>query len=123
MTGHTEAVRVRYDPSRVSYERLCDLLDRLGENRYALNSVGNDQGTQYRHGIYFSDDAQKTTAEAVIAREQRRDPDRPIVTEVEKSAAYYAAEAYHQQYLRRRAAIRRRRTMGSTIRCYGRVSC
>ena len=48
VTGHTEAVRVRYDPARVSYERLCDLLlDRLGENRYALNRVGNDQGTPW----------------------------------------------------------------------------
>ena len=69
VAGHTEAVRVRYDPSRVSYERLCDLLlDRLGENRYALNRVGNDQGTQYRHGIYFADDAQKKTAEAVVKK-------------------------------------------------------
>ena len=119
VTGHTEAVRVRYDPSRVSYERLCDLLlDRLGENRYALNRVGNDQGTQYRHGIYFRDDAQKKTAEAVIAREQQRDPDRPIVTEVEEAAAYYAAEAYHQQYLEK-GGQSAKKSDGSTIRCYG----
>ena len=119
VTGHTEAVRVRYDPARVSYERLCDLLlDRLGENRYALNRVGNDQGTQYRHGIYLRDDAQKKTAEAVIAREQQRDSDRPIVTEVEKSAAYYPAEAYHQQYLEK-GGQSAKKSDGSTIRCYG----
>ena len=119
VTGHTEAVRVRYDPSRVSYERLCDLLlDRLGENRYALNRVGNDQGTQYRHGIYFSDDAQQATAEAVIAREQQRDAGRPIVTEVEKVAKYYAAEAYHQQYLEK-GGQSAKKSDGSTIRCYG----
>ena len=119
VTGHTEAVRVRYDSTRVSYERLCDLLlDRLGENRYALNRVGNDQGTQYRHGIYFADDAQKKTAEAVIAREQQRDPGRPIVTEVEKVAKYYAAEAYHQQYLEK-GGQSAKKSDGSTIRCYG----
>ena len=119
VTGHTEAVRVRYDPARVSYERLCDLLlDRLGENRYALNRVGNDQGTQYRHGIYFRDDAQKKTAEAVISREQQRDAGRPIVTEVEKVAKYYAAEAYHQQYLEK-GGQSAKKSDGSTIRCYG----
>uniref|UniRef100_A0A7S3ZLB7 peptide-methionine (S)-S-oxide reductase n=1 Tax=Pelagomonas calceolata TaxID=35677 RepID=A0A7S3ZLB7_9STRA len=119
VTGHTEAVRVRYDPSRVSYERLCDLLlDRLGENRYALNRVGNDQGTQYRHGIYFSDDAQQATAEAVIAREQQRDAGRPIVTEVERIAAYYAAEAYHQQYLEKGGQSARKKET-EPIRCYG----
>ena len=119
VTGHTEAVRVRYDPSVVSYERLCDLLlDRLGENRYALNRVGNDQGTQYRHGIYFADDAQRATAEAVIAREQRRDPDRPIVTEVEMVAKYYAAEAYHQQYLEK-GGQSAKKSDSTTIRCYG----
>ena len=119
VTGHTEAVRVRYDATRVSYERLCDLLlDRLGENRYALNRVGNDQGTQYRHGIYFADEAQKKTAEAVIAREQRRDPDRPIVTEVEKVAKYYPAEAYHQQYLEK-GGQSAKKSDSTTIRCYG----
>ena len=119
VTGHTEAVRVRYDPSRVSYERLCDLLlDRLGENRYALNRVGNDQGTQYRHGIYFADDTQQATAEAVIAREQQRDAGRPIVTEVEKVAKYYAAEAYHQQYLEK-GGQSAKKSDGTTIRCYG----
>ena len=119
VTGHTEAVRVRYDSTRVSYERLCDLLlDRLGENRYALNRVGNDQGTQYRHGIYFADDAQKKTAEAVVAREQQRDPGRPIVTEVEKVAKYYAAEAYHQQYLEKGGQSARKKAT-EPIRCYG----
>jgi FKBP-type peptidyl-prolyl cis-trans isomerase 2 len=46
-TGHTEAVRVQYDPKAVSYERLCQLLvDRLGDNLFLLNQVGNDRGTQ-----------------------------------------------------------------------------
>lgn len=119
VTGHTEAVRVRYDPSRVSYERLCDLLlDRLGENRYALNRVGGDQGTQYRHGIYFADDAQRRVAEAVIAREQERDAARPIATAVEAVAAYHPAEAYHQQYLEK-GGQSARKSDAAEIRCYG----
>ena len=46
-TGHTEAVQVRFDPAVVTYNRLCDLFwERLGDNRYLLNQVGNDRGTQ-----------------------------------------------------------------------------
>ena len=80
-TGHTEAVRVRYDPSAVPYARLCELFwERLGENRHLLNHVGNDRGTQYRHGIYTHDEQQARIAaqslEAVQAaaggREVRR---------------------------------------------------
>ena len=55
---------------------------------------------------------------AVIAREQRRDPDRPIVTEVEKVAKYYAAEAYHQQYLEK-GGQSAKKSDSTTIRCYG----
>lgn len=50
-TGHTEAVQVVFDPSKVTYKRLCELLvERLGDNIFLLNQVGNDRGTQYRHG-------------------------------------------------------------------------
>ena len=54
----------------------------------------------------------------MIAREQRRDPDRPIVTEVEKVAKYYAAEAYHQQYLEKGGQSARKKET-EPIRCYG----
>ena len=60
----------------------------------------------------------RKTAEAVVAREQQRDPDRPIVTEVESIGAYYAAEAYHQQYLEKGGQSAKKGD-GSTIRCYG----
>jgi peptide-methionine (S)-S-oxide reductase len=63
-TGHTECVQVMYDPQQVSYERLCQLFwERLGESRYLLNQVGNDRGTQYRHGIYWHTPEQKAVAE------------------------------------------------------------
>ena len=51
-TGHTEGVQVVFDPRVVSYKRLCELLvDRLGDSIYLLNQVGNDRGSQYRHGV------------------------------------------------------------------------
>ena len=57
-TGHTEAVSVVFDPKVATYGRLCELLvDRLGENVWLENQVGNDRGTQYRSGIYTHSEA------------------------------------------------------------------
>ena len=57
--GHTEVVQVRYNPSAVSYARLLDLFwDRLGANAFQKKQVGNDRGTQCRHGIYTHTEAQ-----------------------------------------------------------------
>lgn len=118
-TGHTEAVRVLYDPSLVAYDRLCDLLfDRLGENRYALNRVGNDQGTQYRHGIYYDSDEQLEAATAAFERAQSADEDRPVVTELKKSAKFYQAEDYHIHYLQKGGQSAKKNDE-ATIRCYG----
>ena len=70
----------------------------------------------------FNSSALKT-AEAVIAREQQRGAGRPIVTEVERTAAYYPAEAYHQQYLEKGGRMGRGQSAEKgcteTIRCYG----
>jgi len=118
-TGHTEAVQVRYDPSLVSYARLCELFwDRLGENRYALNRVGNDMGTQYRHGIYFHSDEQRAVALASFEAAQAHDTDREVVTELEPVKVYWEAEEYHQQYLQK-GGQSAKKTAVEPIRCYG----
>ncbi|KAL7432791.1 hypothetical protein ACHAXH_001867, partial [Discostella pseudostelligera] len=66
-TGHTEAIRIVYDPNVVSYKSLVQLgLDRLGDNVYLLNQVGNDRGTQYRHGIYYHNDDQQRVADELL---------------------------------------------------------
>ena len=118
-TGHTEAVKVVYDPALVSFEKLCDLhWDRLGENRYALNRVGNDVGTQYRHGIYYADADQKAAALESKRVEGLRDPDRTIVTEILPVDVFYAAEDYHQQYLQKKGQSAKKDD-ATTIRCYG----
>ena len=113
-TGHTEAIVVTYDPNVVTYEKLCHLaMDRLGENRYLLNQVGNDRGTQYRHGIYYHNLDQKAIAEAVVASfgEDCR-------TECLPARTFYFAEDYHQQYLLKGGQSARKRDQ-SVIRCYG----
>lgn len=113
-TGHTEAVLVVYDPTRASYETLVDVaMDRLGENRYLPNQVGNDKGTQYRHGVYYHTPAQKDIAEKVIASFGA-----DCVTECKPATEFFFAEDYHQQYLLKGGQSARKGDT-SVIRCYG----
>lgn len=91
-TKHTEAIVVIYDPQVAPYERLVDVaMDRLGENKYLLNQVGNDKGTQYRHGVYYHTAAQKAIAEKVVASFGA-----DCVTECMPAKVFYRAEDYHQ---------------------------
>ncbi len=100
-TGHAEAVLVAYDPSKVSYGDLLKIFFEEHDPTQGMRQ-GNDVGTQYRSGIYFTDDDQRATAEATIAaydealRAAGKDP---VTTEVEPAGTFYYAEDYHQQYL------------------------
>jgi len=119
MTGHTEAVQVVFDPSSVSYERLCQLLiDRLGENVWRENQVGNDMGTQYRHGIYPHSAAQREVAEAALAAIRPHPGGLPVRTEVVDAATFWDAEGYHMQYLQK-GGQDASKDAKETIRCYG----
>ncbi len=116
-TGHTEAIQIVFDPSIVSYKALVQLgLDRLGENVYLLNQVGNDRGTQYRHGIYFHDDEQRRIAEELLI--ERRSRGKEVMTELKKAQMFYMAEKYHQQYLLKGGQSAKKGAK-ETIRCYG----
>ncbi|KAL7526271.1 hypothetical protein ACHAXR_002786 [Thalassiosira sp. AJA248-18] len=116
-TGHTEAIRVIYDETAVSYKSLVQLaLDRLGGDVYKLNQVGNDRGTQYRHGIYFHDDGQKKVAEELMKGYQRED--REVFTELKQADVFFMAEEYHQQYLLK-GGQSAKKGASETIRCYG----
>ena len=113
-TGHTEAIQVTFDPSVVSYEKLVHLaMDRLGENKYLLNQVGNDKGTQYRHGVYYHSDAQKEVASKII--DSFGDD---CKTECKPAGKWYDAEDYHQQYLLKGGQSAKKND-NSAIRCYG----
>jgi peptide-methionine (S)-S-oxide reductase len=100
-TGHAEAVLVAYDPEKISY---ADLLKVFFEEHDPTQGMrqGNDVGTQYRSGIYFTDDEQKATAEMALSSYDealRAKGHDPITTEVEPAGPFYYAEDYHQQYL------------------------
>ncbi len=100
-TGHTEAVLVVFDPAVVSYD---DLLTVFWEHHNPTQGMrqGNDMGTQYRSGIYTTDDAQQQAAEASRAAYQaelERAGYGAITTEIIPATEFYFAEGYHQQYL------------------------
>jgi peptide-methionine (S)-S-oxide reductase len=100
-TGHAESVKVVYDPTRVSYEKLLYVFWR---NVDPLTKEGQfcDYGTQYRTAIFYVTDEQKRLAEASkAALEKARRFKRPIVTEITKAGPFYPAETYHQDYYKK----------------------
>ena len=102
-TGHAEAVRVVYDPDRVSYERLLKLFWESHDPTQGMRQ-GNDVGTQYRSAIYTHSDAQAAAAEssrAVFQMALAAAGHGAITTVIEPAAEFYFAEDHHQQYLER----------------------
>lgn len=100
-TGHNEVVRVIFDPSKVSYAELLKVFWE-GHNPTQGMQQGNDRGTQYRSGIYYTSEAQRAAAEASLAGYNVLLQDKgfgAITTEVLPAGAFYYAEDYHQQYL------------------------
>lgn len=101
-TGHAEAVRVSFDPAKVSYEQLLELFWELHDPTQ-VDRQGPDIGTQYRSAIFTHGAAQAEAAEASKARlaESGRYR-RPIATAIEPAGPFWLAEAYHQQYFAKR---------------------
>ncbi len=98
-TGHAEAIRVVFDPVRLSYAGLLDYFYRMHDPT-TLNRQHNDVGTQYRSAIFYTSAAQKETAERVKARWDKSGKfNRPITTEIAAATQFYPAEEYHQKYL------------------------
>jgi peptide-methionine (S)-S-oxide reductase len=97
-TGHAEVVNVLFDPSQVSYQQLLEVFFTIHDPT-TLNRQGNDEGTQYRSGIYTHNDQQAHQARALIeSLETSHAFGKPIVTEVKTLSNYHPAEAYHQHY-------------------------
>jgi methionine-S-sulfoxide reductase len=101
MTGHTEALRIHFDPAIISYEKLLDVFWR---NINPADADGQfvDRGSQYRPGIFYHNEEQKRLAE------ESRDKlaasgvfSAPIVVEITAASEFYPAEEYHQDYYRK----------------------
>lgn len=100
-TGHAETVYVVYDPLRISLEELLKYYYGIIDPA-SLNKQGNDQGTQYRSGIYyvsFEDKAVIDTVTQAVALDLKSARGSDVVTEILPLANYIPAEEYHQNYL------------------------
>jgi peptide-methionine (S)-S-oxide reductase len=100
-TGHAEAVRVTFDPEKISYEKLLEIFF-ANHDPTTKNRQGPDIGDQYRSVIFFHSPEQESAARACIERlTSAKKYKRPIVTQIVPAAPFYRAEEYHQQYLRK----------------------
>ena len=100
-TGHTEVVEVKFDPAKVSYEKLLDAFW-LNHDPTTIARQFCDSGSQYRPGIYWHDEDQRKQAEASKAKyEKLKDFKQPIVTPIVKASQFWPAEDYHQDYYKK----------------------
>jgi len=101
MTGHNEVVRVVFDPAKISFESLLKVFFEAHNPTQGMRQ-GNDVGTQYRSGIYFTNAAQEAAAVATGERfgaALRAAGFGAVTTEILPAPEFYYAEDYHQQYL------------------------
>ena len=101
-TKHAEAIRITYDPSRLTYGQLLKVFFSVAHDPTQRNRQGNDVGPQYRSAIFPQDDEQRRVAEAYV--KQLDDAGAftgPIATTIEPDAEFYEAETYHHDYAKR----------------------
>lgn len=99
-TGHTEAVRVFYEPSKISYAQLLDVFWR-NVDPTVKDAQFCDVGSQYRSGIYYLDESQRNAAEASRKALEQSGRFKQIFTEVKPAGTFYVAEEYHQDYYKK----------------------
>ncbi|AMO73422.1 methionine sulfoxide reductase A [Sphingorhabdus sp. M41] len=100
LTDHAEAVRVVYDPSKISYGQLMQIFFSVIADPTMLNAQGPDRGKQYRSALVPMNAGQAKAARAYIAQLEKGGYwKRPIVTRVEAYKSFYTAEAYHQDFI------------------------
>jgi peptide-methionine (S)-S-oxide reductase len=97
-TGHAEAIRVEYNPSRISFETLLDIFWR-SHDPTQMNRQGADVGTQYRSAIFCTTDAQASAAR--LSKERLIRDGVRVVTEIAPAGPFYPAEDYHRNYYER----------------------
>lgn len=97
-TGHAEAVRITFDATVISFEKLLEIF-LVAHDPTTLNRQGNDIGTQYRSAVFCQNEAQRDiTYQTINAFNEAMIYSAPIVTEVNEADTFYPAEDYHQQY-------------------------
>ncbi|MEM6978368.1 MAG: peptide-methionine (S)-S-oxide reductase MsrA [Planctomycetota bacterium] len=101
ITGHAEAVRIEFDPSKTTYDDLLEVFFHTHDPT-TMDRQGNDIGPQYRSVVFYLDESQQTAAKSMIAQIDEQGVYRqPIVTKVQPATTWWPAEEYHQDYFRR----------------------
>ena len=104
LTGHAEAVKITYDPKKVSYGTLLQIFFSVVHDPTQLNRQDPDNGPQYRSAVFYRGEAQRRLAEAGKAEvEGPGGLGRPVATEVQPAGTFYPAEDYHQDYYKKNA--------------------
>jgi peptide methionine sulfoxide reductase msrA/msrB len=117
-TRHREAVRVRYDSTKVSYRELLDTFWRQIDPTDATGQFA-DRGSQYTTAIFYHDERQRRLAEESKAELQRSGHfDRPVVTVILSASPFYPAEEYHQDYYKKKPTHYKRYRAGSGRESY-----
>jgi methionine-S-sulfoxide reductase len=98
-TNHAEAIDIKFDPAKTTYEALLRFFFTMHDPT-TLNQQGNDIGTQYRSAIFYKSEEQKQIAERVKKEVDKSGKWKaPVVTEISPAGTFYPAEEYHQNYL------------------------
>ena len=102
-TGHAEAVKIVYDPAKVTYAKLLDVfwhnVDPLAKDKQFC-----DNGDQYRIAIFYTDDEQKKLADETKAQVAAKFAPRTVYTQIVQAGPFYNAEDYHQDYYKKSEA-------------------
>lgn len=100
-TGHTEAIKVEYDPNLISTEKILDVFFD-SHDPTTFNRQGADVGSQYRSAIFFTGQKQQEAAENKIAEYGKKLPSgKEVVTELSAAETFYPAEEYHHDYFKK----------------------
>jgi len=101
-TGHAEAVKITFDPAKISYGEILQIYFSVAHDPTQLNRQGPDYGPQYRSSLFPQDEEQAEIAKAYIRQlNEARIFDAAIVTKIEPDKIFYPAEEYHQDYMTR----------------------
>lgn len=104
-TNHAEAIRIRYDPARITYGQLLKVFFAVAHDPTHLNRQGNDRGRQYRSAIFVGTPRERAVAQAYIAQlDAAKLFPSPIVTTLEPLETFHEAELYHQNFVARNPA-------------------
>ncbi len=101
LTEHAEAIRITYDPQKISFEKLLEVFFTVAHDPTQLNRQGPDTGRQYRSAVFYATDDEKRIVEDYIRKlEAEKVYDKPIVTTLERLTQFHPAEDNHQDYVR-----------------------